>query len=85
MSYIDDVKEKIRLKKEERLEAYKQYVDDYIVPQIADSMTSSAVIGSSDIEGEGIEVAGFKEWLSSVGFNVEVTGAQSVLTISLIN
>ncbi len=83
MSYLDTVKEQVDAAKEDLIERYKTFVEDYIVKDLAASMINVSVIEKGLIEDEELNVEDFSKWLKHEGFIISVTEPSKTLSISL--
>lgn len=86
MTYAQEVREKLKQLQEERVQTYKEIMDDIITSQFLDSLGSEvATIKSTQITDYGVSVKDFEYWLECEGFSVSRYDSRNevVLTISL--
>lgn len=73
MSYLEEVKNAVEYKKEELVEEYKQFMDDFIIKEFVDSTDNTATITESELRDCNINTKNFITWLQNAGFSVEST------------
>jgi len=71
MSYLETVREQVSVAKEEELERFKSFVDDFCIGQFRDSTPSpSAVTSKDEVVSQGINVDNLCKWLEEQGLTV---------------
>ena len=71
MSYLETVREQVSVAKEEELERFKSFVDDFCIGQFRDSTPHpSAVTSKEEVVSQGINVDNFCNWLEEQGLTV---------------
>lgn len=70
MSYLDEFKNRIQEEKEAKIERYKMFMEEFVVPQFVNSITENANIATRALSDEGIDKKDFVNWLEVEGFEV---------------
>lgn len=86
MTYAQEVREKLKQLQEERVQTFKEIMDDIITSQFLDSLGSEvATIRSTQITDYGVSVKDFEYWLECENFSVSRYDSRNevVLTIAL--
>ena len=83
MSYIDEVKEKVKEGKLEILESYRVFMDEHIIPEfVSQTGTNCAIVDKALIIDESINVDNFIKWLEDESFTVTTSKKDTFITIS---
>ena len=72
MSYLETVREQVSVAKEEELERFKSFVDDFCIGQFKDtSPHPSAVTSKDEVVSQGINADNLCKWLEEQGLTVD--------------
>ena len=83
MSYLETVQEQVSVAKEEELERFKSFVDDFCIGQFKDtSPHPSAVTSKDEVVGQGINVDNLCKWLEEQGLTVDLGKGYGSIVIS---
>lgn len=83
MSYLETVREQVSVAKEEELERFKSFVDDFCIGQFKDtSPHPSAVTSKDEVVSQGINVDNFCKWLGEQGLTVDSGKGYGSIVIS---
>jgi hypothetical protein len=73
MSYLENMKEQVQQSKEEEVESFKSFIEDFCVKQFRDSIpTPVATTDKNELLGQDISVSNFVSWLEAEGFSVTI-------------
>ena len=75
LTYLAQVRVEVQDLQEARITAYKEFMTDYIVPQLADSEEPHTAVVLADIViNAEINLDGFSSWLKGEGFTYSSSG-----------